>query len=458
MFIILISLFIILISMFIILISMFIILISMFIILISQPLASMIHGIDIVENVCDVTTQHHQQCTLTPAMQMEAHCTVSEAVRGMRSTNAFMVMSVNRCIDFARASRGLVLNPTLRCVSLEDAIGEPLGMLRFLIAPERVRLTIIDTPPPITIHAVDQAKDNRDIEAAPHALLNHIADNNADCICPHIETDKQWLVENLLCLLSNAAKYAPRKSVIELRVCRVSRQQRTQYSKNNTITGNQQPASGKPSAPSLPPLSPNHHAKGAPNKPSRKPFPEICGESLSDASASASASLPPQQPRIKPSLNRSSSTYLGTSSTRSSTRSSTHSSTRQSDPNSGPKPPLTSPSGRTSSGRAGLMGGLMSILNNSSYQAQIAPADHPPGAAISAESTDTIRSVSVAVDLTRDDSTVNPRAGPGEGSTTTNNSINLPSDVVGIGVGNVPPLHSTGMHMHHFAGKSSYTA
>jgi signal transduction histidine kinase/CheY-like chemotaxis protein len=103
---------------------------------------------------------------------------INSCVQNLRDTNAFMLMTINRCIDYAKATKGVKLVPKQETIDLLDTMQLPLNCLRNV----QSRLTIIQ-------------------KAIP------------DDICSHIITDKQWLQENLLCLLSNAVKYSSKGEV-----------------------------------------------------------------------------------------------------------------------------------------------------------------------------------------------------------------------------------------------------
>jgi len=90
------------------------------------------------------------------------------------TTHSFMLMTINRCIDHAKASKGIRLTPKYETVHLMDTISMPLQCMSNI--QERIE---IELKQPINTE-----------------------------ICSHVITDKQWLQENLLCLLSNAVKYS----------------------------------------------------------------------------------------------------------------------------------------------------------------------------------------------------------------------------------------------------------
>ncbi len=106
-------------------------------------------------------------------IQKEIYTSIQACLMNMRNTNAFMVMTINRCIDYTKASKGMKLVPKYETVDLREALQFPIECMSNI--QERIGIKL---------------------EAM------------SETICSHIITDKQWLQENLLCLLSNAVKYS----------------------------------------------------------------------------------------------------------------------------------------------------------------------------------------------------------------------------------------------------------
>lgn len=109
--------------------------------------------------------------------------TIQSCAGNMLDTNSFMLMTINRCIDYVKASQGLKLQPKLETINLLESLHLPLMCMKGI--QERVNISL--------------------------ATLD-------DQICSDIITDKQWLQENLLCLLSNAVKYSGSDSEVQVRI------------------------------------------------------------------------------------------------------------------------------------------------------------------------------------------------------------------------------------------------
>jgi CheY-like chemotaxis protein len=84
-----------------------------------------------------------------------------------------MLMTINRCIDYTKASKGMKLVPKYETMDLQEALKLPIDCMTNMQARIEIKLMPI-----------------------------------LEQICSHVMTDKQWFQENVLCLLSNAVKYS----------------------------------------------------------------------------------------------------------------------------------------------------------------------------------------------------------------------------------------------------------
>jgi signal transduction histidine kinase len=84
----------------------------------------------------------------------------------------FMNMTINRSIDFTKASTGIKLNPSIESINFSETLSWAVGCM--VKSSENV---------PIVVAAIPKSIHKR------------------------IYTDKHWLMENILCLLSNAQKF-----------------------------------------------------------------------------------------------------------------------------------------------------------------------------------------------------------------------------------------------------------
>jgi CheY-like chemotaxis protein/signal transduction histidine kinase len=106
---------------------------------------------------------------------------IENSVEIMRSASMFLQMVINRALDYSKASSGLILQP----------INEPESLSKSLISVRRC------------LRSFDDEYDERKFVVQ---LLSNVND--------FIVTDHRWLVENLLCLTSNAQKYSKSGQVV----------------------------------------------------------------------------------------------------------------------------------------------------------------------------------------------------------------------------------------------------
>jgi signal transduction histidine kinase len=98
---------------------------------------------------------------------------IKQSLKGISNTNTFMIMAINRCIDYVKVNKGLKLTPRNETIDLIDSLSMPMDCMKNI--QEKIEIALRPVPKEI---------------------------------CTHIITDKQWLQENILCLLSNAVKYS----------------------------------------------------------------------------------------------------------------------------------------------------------------------------------------------------------------------------------------------------------
>lgn len=128
---------------------------------------------------CHENKAEDAQNCLTTFMSLIRHVqAIQDCLKNVHSTNDFMMMTINRCLDYTKASKGLKLTPKFETIHLEECLVLPLTCM------SNIQNRIVITLQPIP-----------------------------DSICSHIITDKQWLQENVLCLLSNAVKYSSQGEV-----------------------------------------------------------------------------------------------------------------------------------------------------------------------------------------------------------------------------------------------------
>jgi signal transduction histidine kinase len=108
-----------------------------------------------------------------------------ESILLLESIGSFMLMTVNRAIDYTKVTSGIKLKPSLETVDVDGVF----NWVKKCIEPTMTSrsVSIVVEPFPVVI-----------------------------CNC--IITDKQWLMENLLCLISNAQKFTAH-GAIRIKYC-----------------------------------------------------------------------------------------------------------------------------------------------------------------------------------------------------------------------------------------------
>jgi CheY-like chemotaxis protein/signal transduction histidine kinase len=106
---------------------------------------------------------------------LETYLDISSSIHTIHDIHSFMLMMINRCLDYKKASRGIELIPVVETIDLMKLISLPIACMK-------------------------------NIQNKIPIFINNLFVSSS--LCTMIQTDKQWLQENLLCLLSNAVKYS----------------------------------------------------------------------------------------------------------------------------------------------------------------------------------------------------------------------------------------------------------
>eukprot|EP00981_Chlorochromonas_danica_P011552 scaffold4102_cov174-Ochromonas_danica.AAC.6 len=148
------------------------------------PLSSFMAGVELVRELTEeVILKADESPTISNYSMKATLYSVLKHLRNMKDTNSFMLMTIHRCIDFVKSSRGLKLQPKLDTIDLWDSLHMPLTCMKAIQEHVSISVSLVD-----------------------------------ECICSHIITDKQWFQENLLCLLSNAVKYSAAGSEVTISI------------------------------------------------------------------------------------------------------------------------------------------------------------------------------------------------------------------------------------------------
>jgi CheY-like chemotaxis protein len=136
-------------------------------------------GIDFISSEITCAEENIKKGVSSSESLLQMIAGLKPCLENIQNTNNFMIMTLNRCLDFARGSGGLALIPKLEMVNLKDAIQLPLRCMATLQLKFQIQLESV-----------------------------------SDTVCSHVITDKHWLEENLLCFLSNAVKYSHEGEIV----------------------------------------------------------------------------------------------------------------------------------------------------------------------------------------------------------------------------------------------------
>jgi signal transduction histidine kinase len=155
------------------------------------------NGVETVKNglefIKDQRIAFYKERSLTDPFDDRSHCEmIDENIKNLINTNDFMTMTINRCIDYTKvglfgrltliywllmvvlqASKGIKLDPRMETIYLFEVLKLPCQVMKDM--QSRIAVNLLPLPA---------------------------------AVCSHIMTDKQWLQENLFCLISNAVKYS----------------------------------------------------------------------------------------------------------------------------------------------------------------------------------------------------------------------------------------------------------
>lgn len=151
-----------------------------------QPLSAIIQAVDLMRrSILAIGQAQTTDCLNESTVVATKMKSILLITKNIMNINSFMMMNINRCIDYTKASKGISLVAKASSFCLKEALELPHNCMKDLHDSQ------------VMIEPFDISPD----------------------ICLHIITDKQWLQENVLCLLSNACKYSNHGSVtVQLRL------------------------------------------------------------------------------------------------------------------------------------------------------------------------------------------------------------------------------------------------
>jgi two-component system response regulator (stage 0 sporulation protein F) len=98
------------------------------------------------------------------------------------ATYQILLMTINRCTEYTKTSHGIPLSPTLETINLLEAVNAPIS-------------------------CVNELQGRVPVELEVDAQISE-----------SIITDRQWIQDNLLCLVGNATKYSKEGATVKVKV------------------------------------------------------------------------------------------------------------------------------------------------------------------------------------------------------------------------------------------------
>jgi two-component system response regulator (stage 0 sporulation protein F) len=98
------------------------------------------------------------------------------------ATYQILLMTINRCTEYTKTAHGIPLNPTLETINLLETVNAPIS-------------------------CVNELQDRVPVELEIDPLISE-----------SIITDRQWIQDNLLCLVGNATKYSKERTTVKVKV------------------------------------------------------------------------------------------------------------------------------------------------------------------------------------------------------------------------------------------------
>lgn len=132
------------------------------------------------KTVTSFGSQANHRSSIESTKILQAILDIQEILGGLYASYMTLVATVNRCIDFTKACHHIDLVPNLEMTSLREIVEEVLQYCTSLYGASVIEMDQLDP----------------------------------SIIASHIVTDRQWLLDNLLCLCTNAIKYSCKSAVI----------------------------------------------------------------------------------------------------------------------------------------------------------------------------------------------------------------------------------------------------
>ncbi len=153
-----------------------------------------------------------EDCVASAAANQSA--SLNSVLQDLRCSTKFLSMTINRCVDYTR-----ILSKESNESKLKSVSGSPKLPLRSTSFPVVNVKKAVDE-----MIAVMKTVSLSTVNICPHFVSLLVDQESSDSDASMmIETDKEWLEDNVLCLLSNAVKFAKSKVDVTVSVIATDR-------------------------------------------------------------------------------------------------------------------------------------------------------------------------------------------------------------------------------------------
>jgi len=179
---------------------------------IKSPLTSFLTGLDYIDRILaevgqsttlpfiDTQGRHAKidtsSASVSSTLLVEQIQDIHSCVHSLRSIYSMILAVVNRCSEYCKITSDMQLTPRKQTISLRTTVARVIDM--------------VDSIGTSSIQIIWKVI-NEDSPKGNHLNDNLVEEEGGDIL---LNTDIQWLEENLLCVLANAIKYSNNHSVI----------------------------------------------------------------------------------------------------------------------------------------------------------------------------------------------------------------------------------------------------
>ncbi len=163
---------------------------------------------------------------------------IIDVADNVTSTNAFLIMTINRCVDYTKATFGITLQPKLEPFRIRDVINFVVNcsihsnemndrVMEDVDCDDSDKDFILKPFPIDPIFSLHEGKKSRrrshsSLFPPPSSIPIKYSDIDLQEGAVTIHSDRQWIQENLLCMVTNALRYSKDREAVAIEVAIVS--------------------------------------------------------------------------------------------------------------------------------------------------------------------------------------------------------------------------------------------